>query len=56
MIAHTLHLNNGRMVPNRFLASPEDQAASLETIGNTPGILSIWPDHGDVRPFDYREN
>ena len=44
---------NGHILPNSFLASPRDQAASLDTIGNTPGILSLWPGHGDVRPFDY---
>ena len=45
---------NGCVIPNSFLASPEDQAASLISIGNTPDILSIWPGHGDVCPFDYR--
>ena len=44
---------NGRLVPNTFLASTKNQAASLINIRNTPGILSIWPGHGDVCPFDY---
>lgn len=44
---------NGRVVPNTFLASRSDQAASLKKIIHVPGILSIWPGHGDVRPFDY---
>ena len=44
----------GRIVPNSFLASRKDQAASLVSIRNTPGILSIWPGHGAVRPFDYK--
>jgi len=43
---------NGRIVPNSFLASPKDQAASLTNLRNTPGILSIWPGHGDVCLFD----
>ena len=43
----------GHMVPNSFLANQEDQAASLDKIRNTPGITSVWPGHGDVRPFDY---
>ena len=45
---------NGRIVSNSFLASRQDQAASLEKIRNTPGITSIWPGHGAVRPFDYQ--
>ena len=45
---------NNRMVPNSFLASAKDQTASLDTIRSTPGILSIWPGHGGVRPFDYQ--
>ena len=44
---------NDRIVPNSFLTSWQDQAASLEKVRNTPGILSIWPGHGNVRPFDY---
>jgi len=45
---------DGRTVPNSFLASPKEQAASLTNLGNTPGILSLWPGHGDVLPFDYK--
>jgi glyoxylase-like metal-dependent hydrolase (beta-lactamase superfamily II) len=45
---------NGRVTPNSFLASRKDQAASLDSLRNLPGILSIWPGHGDVRPFDYQ--
>ena len=43
----------GRMVPNSFLASQEDQTASLDNIRNTPCITSVWPGHGAVLPFDY---
>lgn len=45
---------NGHIVPNRFLASPKDQAASLNSIRSTPGILSLWPGHGPVTPFCYQ--
>jgi hypothetical protein len=44
---------NDRIVPNSFLTSRQDQAASLDKVRNTPGILSIWPGHGNVHPFDY---
>ena len=47
---------NGRIVPNSFLASPKDLAASIDTIRNLPGTRSIWPGHGNVRPFDYNLN
>ncbi|MBW2634659.1 MAG: MBL fold metallo-hydrolase [Deltaproteobacteria bacterium] len=43
----------GRIVPNSFLASPKDQAASLEKIINTPGISIICPGHGSSSLFDY---
>jgi len=41
----------GRIVPNSFLASRKDQAATLDTIRNTPGTLSIRPGHGGGAPF-----
>jgi len=43
---------NDRAVANTFLASPADQKASLEKIRSMSGILSLWPGHGNVRPFD----
>ena len=42
-----------RLMPNTFLCSPKDQAASLEKIKATPGITLICPGHGNCRPFDY---
>ena len=43
----------GRAMANTFLSSASDQRASLEKIRATPGITSVWPGHGSVRPFDY---
>lgn len=44
---------SSRIVPNSFLASQKNKAASVDNIRNMPGILSIWPGHGNVCPFDY---
>jgi glyoxylase-like metal-dependent hydrolase (beta-lactamase superfamily II) len=45
----------GKILPNTFVSSPDDQQASLEKIRQLKPLRFICPGHGHVRPFSAQD-